>query len=874
MLARACQCKAALRQLTPRAYVALLVVGLACLSYWWVLLDSQRTRLAYAEEQLQLRAQQTSQALALQVDTLMAGLKYTVHSLSVDYLSGVEGVFPHSVSTAFEAFPAGSIIQIAVADAQGVVVYSSLDRQLNRHYPPVSIAHREHFQVHAQGDDERLFISRPVLGKVSGKWSIQLSYPLRHAGRFAGVIVLSIAPDYISRYFREVFAGGRDVAMLLREDGYYLARSQHQEQVLDTRVPAGRKFLHAPQVRSGLYRVTSPVDGIERNYAWHRLANYPLVVSIGLERAPALAPVHKRIRESRLLSALGTLISVCAALWIALLFGRLRCERRLLEESEKRSSLALEGGGLGSWEWESGSRRIRFDARACAMLGHASGEMGGGLQALRQLIHPDDWARVCRAFDAHLGGTEARFDTECRMRHRNGDWRWISARGRIIARDDAGDASRLAGTLLDIGRRVAEAQLRRALLEHNAAALLLVGPDGTIKLANQRATEVFSVDGRSLDGSSAYLGHLDEASFAAFLDSYSLLRSGREVQVDTLLRDGRGELRWFAIQGTLLDAGQPEGDVIWTMLDITERRQAEEALSATRVRLTEVIKHFPGGVLVENEAGQVLVVNQKLCELLAIRVPADSLVGCEHAELCRLLAPDVCEAVFGGDSHLPLDERLHGGEVVLVDGRYLSPSLIPVRLGETDIGRQWIVLDVTERQQYERQLEQLACTDALSGLSNRGAFMARLKAELGSIAHGGPAGMLVMLDLDYFKRVNDTYGHAAGDAVLVHLAGLLRGAVRREDMVGRLGGEEFAVLLPATSPVDAVMLAERLRITLEQSHIDIGNECIQVTASLGIAALGADANDSLARADAALYAAKRGGRNRSVLAEEVEVLVG
>jgi diguanylate cyclase (GGDEF)-like protein len=129
--------------------------------------------------------------------------------------------------------------------------------------------------------------------------------------------------------------------------------------------------------------------------------------------------------------------------------------------------------------------------------------------------------------------------------------------------------------------------------------------------------------------------------------------------------------------------------------------------------------------------------------------------------------------------------------------------------------------------------------------------------------------MLIMLDLDHFKRVNDTYGHAAGDKVLVHLAQILRGnALRQSDLAGRLGGEEFAVLLPRTDADEAAAIAERLRVALEQSRIDSGEgHVITITLSAGLAPLEGPSGHSLAQADAALYQAKNSGRNRIVTAE-------
>lgn len=179
---------------------------------------------------------------------------------------------------------------------------------------------------------------------------------------------------------------------------------------------------------------------------------------------------------------------------------------------------------------------------------------------------------------------------------------------------------------------------------------------------------------------------------------------------------------------------------------------------------------------------------------------------------------------------------------------------------------------MTERRRHEQTLERLASTDTLTGLANRRAFMERLEPECARQASGGPGGMVLMLDLDHFKRVNDTWGHATGDVVLVHLARMLKGnLLRSHDLAGRLGGEEFAVLLPGTTAQEATAIGERLRHALEQSRIHAGDGTIfQVTMSIGAAPLHADAHATLAQADAALYEAKNTGRNKVVLAQPAE----
>ena len=348
---------------------ALVLVALCGGIYWWQLLDQQRNQLAFAENQAQLRTVQMSTTMASHVGTLVAGLEYLARSLAMNRESEHESYFPIAVRTALATFPNDSLRHIYVANAAGQVVFSSLDQNPKSPDPPISIADREHFQVHAARAKPALSISRPSLGRLSGKWSVQFSYPVVRGGRFDGVVVLSVAPDYLSGHFSEVSGGGNDVTLLVRDDGAYLARSDRLEAVLSLSVPPGREFLRHPDRMQGQYQVTSPIDGVERLYAWQRLRNYPLVVSVGLDHEKAMAATKSSIEQSRLANAAGTLLALLAALWIALLFMHQRRIQARLEQHQQRYQLALEGGNLGTWEWTTSTDHLHVDERWHALMG-------------------------------------------------------------------------------------------------------------------------------------------------------------------------------------------------------------------------------------------------------------------------------------------------------------------------------------------------------------------------------------------------------------------------------------------------------------------------------------------------------------------------
>lgn len=186
-------------------------------------------------------------------------------------------------------------------------------------------------------------------------------------------------------------------------------------------------------------------------------------------------------------------------------------------------------------------------------------------------------------------------------------------------------------------------------------------------------------------------------------------------------------------------------------------------------------------------------------------------------------------------------------------------------------------IDITERKRMDEELKALASTDFLTGLPNRRVFMARLDDQFARLQRGvDDCAAVLMLDIDHFKRVNDVHGHAAGDAVLRHMAALMRSGQRKIDTLGRVGGEEFAILLPGTSGAAAHQYAERLRQSVADSPLDSDSRHIPITISIGIASIeaGDDGPDAvLVRADKALYRAKADGRDRVCEhAEEAAVL--
>jgi diguanylate cyclase (GGDEF)-like protein len=172
-----------------------------------------------------------------------------------------------------------------------------------------------------------------------------------------------------------------------------------------------------------------------------------------------------------------------------------------------------------------------------------------------------------------------------------------------------------------------------------------------------------------------------------------------------------------------------------------------------------------------------------------------------------------------------------------------------------------------EREEAVAKLKEYADRDGLTGIANRRYFEARLRDEYTRWQRYGGDLSILLFDLDHFKKINDQFGHSVGDSVLREMAQRVAGVVRAQDTFGRFGGEEFALLLPCTTLEDAMLVAEKIRNTIGNTPVEVQNNSVPVTASVGGAAArtGVPAYEALINeADAALYAAKRQGRNRSV----------
>lgn len=346
---------------------------------------------------------------------------------------------------------------------------------------------------------------------------------------------------------------------------------------------------------------------------------------------------------------------------------------------------------------------------------------------------------------------------------------------------------------------------------------------------------LFDPQGQALAWNCTYAGETLDADSRSGREQPLTLHNATEIPLV-----GMGHLCVWRTTGLNLSLDSYMG--LLTQAEASARENAAQLAHKT-AQLQAILESMEEGISMFNAAGQLEFFNQRLLELL--QMPPGQPPLHSVAQALQALAPI-----------LPDDEA--GNCVVLCKrphGQIVEVRSIAVRDG----GLLRVLADVTQRQQHQEHTEYLAGHDALTGLFNRRKFTECIKAEIALAQRTHSRFALLYFDLDRFKPINDTHGHAVGDLVLVRVAQVLREVVRECDFIARLGGDEFAVLLRGIehSP-QALALADRLVITLSNPWQE-GGLHLQIGASVGLAMYpghGKNAQELLVAADRAMYLAK------------------
>ena len=301
------------------------------------------------------------------------------------------------------------------------------------------------------------------------------------------------------------------------------------------------------------------------------------------------------------------------------------------------------------------------------------------------------------------------------------------------------------------------------------------------------------------------------------------------------------------------------------MTDVTEALRQEQALRRERDRIRIIVETVHDyGIYTIDRSGKIDSWNgsgQRLfgfteSEAVGRSLAATGIAG--EAEVGELLE----SAIFAGW------RRVEGWSTGRDGTPFFGESMISTLVDDAGLPEAFAVIthDATEARHREDQLRLDADTDPLTKLSNRRGFASRAERLLTACEESGAPAAVLMFDIDHFKRVNDTYGHDGGDVVLRAVGEALLGGLRKLDLLGRLGGEEFAALLPGAQIGEATKVAETLRAAIQALVIEVSfGVMAQITVSIGVAMLQTELTAALTCADRGLYQAKEQGRNRVVV---------
>ena len=239
------------------------------------------------------QAEQLADAKASQMESLFAGADLALRQFREQYASGNADAVTLAVRSAVQALPKGAEMQFAAIDAKGLITWSSIADSRG-----VSVADRDYFKVHASRREDRLYLSKPIVGRASGQWVLGLTRPILRNGQFAGLVVLTISPQFVSEALARLPLHARDAISLIHDDGTYAARNHDLAQVLGKSVPADRPFLLPGAPEHGVVRLLAAIDGRPRIYGWRKLSGLPLVLNVGLDEESLLAPAELEIRLS------------------------------------------------------------------------------------------------------------------------------------------------------------------------------------------------------------------------------------------------------------------------------------------------------------------------------------------------------------------------------------------------------------------------------------------------------------------------------------------------------------------------------------------------------------------------------------------------
>ncbi|WP_258052238.1 PAS domain S-box protein [Mesorhizobium sp. INR15] len=584
-------------------------------------------------------------------------------------------------------------------------------------------------------------------------------------------------------------------------------------------------------------------------------------------------------------------VAAGAFLLAALFIRRITEDRRQIAESEQRFRRAMEDSAIGVAIVGLDGRILQTNPAFAAMLGYTREE----IEALTffQLTHPDDLEIGRETMAGLKEGKVNSFRFEKRYLKKDGTPVWTQLAGSVIRDQDNGRPLYLVSQVEDIdARKQSEARIAEVETRWNFA--LAGAGQGVWDLNLRRGGTTYSTtwanmlgyDEGELDGDPDHwltMIHPDDRQTVAEADRAHLDGETPFFEAEFRMRHKDGRWIWILDRGKAIER-DAEGQLIraiGSLTDITQRKQSEERLMISaalladeKERLRVTLQSIGDAVICTDAANRVTFMNPVAEKLTGIAV-ADALgktLGHVYWAVDEETGQRIGVARPSAGSKAPADQNSRAVLIRRDDTRCSIRQVVSPIINERNefSGLVIVFQDFTDARALQRQLAYAAAHDPLTGLANRSSFIRTMEELVDQVRRpdvtarpGGVEHQFMFIDLDHFKLVNDTGGHAAGDALLKQVAETIRNVLGQEDIVARLGGDEFAVVLKSGSATGAKIAARSIIDAILGLGFIWDGRPHSIGASIGLAPIRPDCgevDEIIAQADAACYAAKAAGR--------------
>lgn len=410
----------------------------------------------------------------------------------------------------------------------------------------------------------------------------------------------------------------------------------------------------------------------------------------------------------------------------------------------------------------------------------------------------------------------------------------------------------------------------RMLINHLQDGIFVI-EEGALTYVSPRMAEILGYPVHALTGLPFIeLIAVDDQAFAWELHRARLAGENAPGQYEIHLVTARGSLIFCTLNVCLAEIAQGRTATIGSVRDVTRQKAELAELEASKMELKSIFDQLPDVFYRTNMQGIITMISPSCFGIIGYH---------QHEMLGKPMADyyespgdrdKIAQAIIDGNGRAIRVEaglRHKDGSIIWIS----TNAFVRFDSNQQPLSVDGVARDISERKRMEDQLTALSRTDGLTGVYSRRYFLDKSEAVIEVMRRYQRPASMMMLDLDHFKMINDNYGHHVGDLALIAFAKVCRQEIRESDVLGRMGGEEFTLMMPETPLQNAISLAERIRMATAAIAIPCGDQMIRFTVSIGLVELNASdlsVDAVMHRADLAMYQAKERGRNQVVTIAE------